>query len=548
MNWSITISTKLAVKSKLHLLPLIAIALVAAAFAIKVVFFSNAGGAVVCDKVASRTGSDSNAGTEASPYKSAQKVADNLTAGQTGCLHAGVYTELANGGYVLRPLHGGTSTTSQIIIRSYPNDPSGRATLQGPIDIQLNSNFVTLSDLNLDGSTYGSNSMEVYASNFSLLRNDITNKHLGGSCIYLGSDGSYPQTGPATNVLIKDNIIHECGKPANGNQDHSIYAHSPRGGQITENIFYDPTGFQIQFWTDSQGLQIDHNIFNGGSVVGGIVFGGGDNLLSNNNSVNNNIITNAAQKGITYCWAGSAAANCAAGPSGIGNVANNNCLYGNIGGDISAQIGFTASGNLTSTNPLYVNSASHDFTLQTGSPCLAKTGYDIAVAVNAAIAAAGLSGGSNSLPPAAPTGLTATASPGQVVLNWTVSPIDEAVTRYNIYRLDTAGVWGYTANGTTTTFTNASGITNGTQYCYTINAVNSAGPSPQSTQACATPMATTKIGDLNGDNSVNIFDLSILLTNFGKTPAQSTNPAADLNANNFIDIYDLSILLSHYGT
>jgi len=49
-------------------------------------------------------------------------------------------------------------------------------------------------------------------------------------------------------------------------------------------------------------------------------------------------------------------------------------------------------------------------------------------------------------------------------------------------------------------------------------------------------------GDLNGDNNVNITDLSILLTNYG-----TSNAAADINSDGTVNILDLSILLSNYG-
>lgn len=49
-------------------------------------------------------------------------------------------------------------------------------------------------------------------------------------------------------------------------------------------------------------------------------------------------------------------------------------------------------------------------------------------------------------------------------------------------------------------------------------------------------------GDLNNDNTVNITDLSILLTNYG-----TTNATADINGDGQVSILDLSILLSHYG-
>lgn len=50
-------------------------------------------------------------------------------------------------------------------------------------------------------------------------------------------------------------------------------------------------------------------------------------------------------------------------------------------------------------------------------------------------------------------------------------------------------------------------------------------------------------GDLNNDNTVNVTDLSILLTNYA-----TTNANADINGDGTVSILDLSILLSHYGS
>src|SRR5437868_11742958 len=49
-------------------------------------------------------------------------------------------------------------------------------------------------------------------------------------------------------------------------------------------------------------------------------------------------------------------------------------------------------------------------------------------------------------------------------------------------------------------------------------------------------------GDLNNDNSVNVTDLSILLSNYG-----TANSSADINTDGTVNVLDLSILLSHYG-
>src|SRR6185503_12675202 len=49
-------------------------------------------------------------------------------------------------------------------------------------------------------------------------------------------------------------------------------------------------------------------------------------------------------------------------------------------------------------------------------------------------------------------------------------------------------------------------------------------------------------GDLNGDNTVNITDVTILLSDYG-----TSNSAADINSDNTVNVLDLFILLSHYG-
>src|SRR5262249_1059378 len=72
----------------------------------------------------------------------------------------------------------------------------------------------------------------------------------------------------------------------------------------------------------------------------------------------------------------------------------------------------------------------------------------------------------------------------------------------------------------------------------------SATPTPS---ASATPTPTSSpsgnIGDLNNDGSVDIFDLSILLSGWGTSKATD-----DLSHDGTVNIYDLSILLSHWGT
>ena len=98
--------------------------------------------------------------------------------------------------------------------------------------------------------------------------------------------------------------------------------------------------------------------------------------------------------------------------------------------------------------------------------------------------------------PSAPTALSATAGDAQVSLSWTAPSSNggSAITGYDVYEGTSAGAESSTAvNGTTlvsgTTYT-ATGLTNGTKYYFTVEAVNGVGNSSASNEASATPVAT----------------------------------------------------------
>ncbi|HUP26179.1 MAG TPA: dockerin type I domain-containing protein [Candidatus Limnocylindrales bacterium] len=86
-------------------------------------------------------------------------------------------------------------------------------------------------------------------------------------------------------------------------------------------------------------------------------------------------------------------------------------------------------------------------------------------------------------------------------------------------------------------FTRGDGSTRTAPLIYTVTSSSSPVLPPSPT----TPSGKT--GDLNNDNKVNIFDLSILLSHWN-----TNNRTGDLNNSGKVDIIDLSILLSKYGT
>lgn len=67
---------------------------------------------------------------------------------------------------------------------------------------------------------------------------------------------------------------------------------------------------------------------------------------------------------------------------------------------------------------------------------------------------------------------------------------------------------------------------------------------PISSPVSPAPSITTKPGDIDGNDRVDIFDYNILLTNFNKT---GSGIQGDLNNSGKVDIFDYNVLLTNFG-
>lgn len=140
--------------------------------------------------------------------------------------------------------------------------------------------------------------------------------------------------------------------------------------------------------------------------------------------------------------------------------------------------------------------------------------------------------------PSTPTNFRSTGSAlNSISLAWNASSDNVGVTGYLIKR--GGATIATVTSGLTYTDT---GLTSSTSYSYSIQALDAA-QNASGVATLTTSTSSPKSGDINGDNSVDVTDLSILLSNWQKTTA-----SADLNKDGIVDIFDLSILLSHYGT
>jgi parallel beta-helix repeat protein len=309
--------------------------------------------AASCDRVASPSGSDANAGTVASPWKTPEYMADHLAPGQTGCFRAGTFD-----------FNDETDVNrNDITLTSFPGE---RATLKGRLWVF--SDRVTVSHLNLDQRSSVNSGPRVNGTDDVFDDVDVTNYHTE-ICFILGD----PTNGPAVRTVIENSAIHDCGKLPPQNQDHGIYVSYARNTIIRDNWIYDNADRGIQLYPNSQGTQVYGNVIDGNGE--GVIFSGNGETASSDNVVHDNVISNSRVRwNVESLWPN--------GLVGSGNVVRDNCLfasnsssfYNHGGGVIEASgdlpRGFASSGNRTA-DPRFVDRAAGDLRLRASSPCAA---------------------------------------------------------------------------------------------------------------------------------------------------------------------------------
>lgn len=127
----------------------------------------------------------------------------------------------------------------------------------------------------------------------------------------------------------------------------------------------------------------------------------------------------------------------------------------------------------------------------------------------------------------------------KVGLQWPASTDSggAGIAGYRIYR---NGLLLNTALATNVSYTDTTAQSN-TTYSYTVAAVDGAGNA--SPQSGAVSITTRYKGDIDGNGTVNLFDLSVLLSNWNK----SGSAGSDLDGNGMVNLVDLSMLLSNWG-
>jgi nitrous oxidase accessory protein NosD len=302
--------------------------------------------AVTCTRTASPAGSDSAAGTAASPYRTVQRLVDSLRPGQTGCLRAHTYAEDVR-------IDQGGRAGAPVTLTSYPGE---RAAIRGRMHVTDDANHVTVSRLDLDGTNAANlPSPTINGDDVTFARNDVTTHHTT-ICFILGSN----QFGRAARTTIKLNRIHNCGELPPTNHHHGIYVEASDGAQIVDNWIYDNADRGVQLFPDAQGTYVSRNVIDGNGQ--GVIF----SRESSGNIVEHNVISNSVLRWNVEQWE----------LTGAFNVAQRNCVwttrtgqYGRDGG-IQPAPEFAAMGNVVA-DPRFADRAGGDFRPRLGSECLA---------------------------------------------------------------------------------------------------------------------------------------------------------------------------------
>lgn len=284
-----------------------------------------------CARFAASNGSDRAFGSSRHPFRTAQRLANSLAPGQVGCLRGGAY----HGDLGFR--HGGLPGLP-ITLRSAPGE---RAKIIGRVYIAKQADYVRLTFLSLDGRNSADlPSPTVDSVGDEFLYDDVTNDHTA-ICYELGSEPPY---GAATDTLIQNNHIHDCGTMPGTNHEHGIYVANSVGARIVGNVIYDNADRGIQLYWNAQRTLISGNIIDHNGQ--GIIISGADGSASSNNRIVHNVITNSTSRAdVGSFWP-------AGTRKGIGNVVGANCLYGRNGTIDHSGGGFVAHNNVI-VNPHY---------------------------------------------------------------------------------------------------------------------------------------------------------------------------------------------------
>ena len=287
------------------------------------------------------TGSDSNPGTLAAPWRTVQKAFNTLQPGQRALVRAGTYAES------LDMARAGTAA-APITVENYPGErPIVNGGGQRPLEVSSSGAYFRMRGFVLENSPYDSGgNVDLYGHHLEISGNEVRNAQDQG--IYSDEDSHDAQ--------ILGNWIHHNGE-GNIHQSHGIYLQG-NDHLVANNVIHDHVeGFGIQVYDRNSRSIITANTVTGAGHSGIVVGGGGgvDNIR-----VVNNVFAFNSQWGISHDSTCPTASR-----------ADHNVVFGNGSGALQPGCsGFNYSGGNRTTDPLFVNYPGRDLHVNAGSPAI----------------------------------------------------------------------------------------------------------------------------------------------------------------------------------
>jgi hypothetical protein len=306
----------------------------------------------------STTGSDSNPGTLAQPWRTIQKAFNTLRAGETALVRGGIYTQS-----VVMTRSG--SAVAPITVKNYPGEqpvihPGGSGSMDYPVRITAGAAYFRLQGFLIENAPLDT-TVNVYISDGQVQQPQAAHDiELRDNEIRNGM-GTGVLVAPWTErVHLIGNSVHDNGI-GTAHQHQGLYFQGQHG-LIANNAVYDqPNGFGIQVRGEDTSIAANDIIVTENTAVGNSLAG----VVVENTASNVKVVNNVSAFNGTYGIYG----YYCCGPTLPGNVGFNNVLYGNGSGatrNSSGTIVDFSGGNILS-DPRFLNRAGADFHLQAGS-------------------------------------------------------------------------------------------------------------------------------------------------------------------------------------
>ena len=305
------------------------------------------------------TGSDSNAGSESSPFATMQHAMIKLEPGDTLDVESGSYSGFISG-WDSTPASSGDpygyidgTASAPITIQAAPGSPAGSVIIdaqdnktQAGIDLEPNDNYITISGFTINGSSGGIAAFPNHGEGIKVAgsTNDIVE-----NCTVTGIGYGFGITANnANDVVLNDNTIAGTGNSGNADYGHGIYIAGDTDGAVVEgNDIYDNSYIGIHV-NGSGGTK---GILTNALIADNVIDNNGQNGINTdgmeNSTVENNLIYSYADYGICLYQSD------ATGPSSNNIIVDNTIDSGtSTGTDGAIRILDSSTGNTILDNIL----------------------------------------------------------------------------------------------------------------------------------------------------------------------------------------------------